>query len=92
METEATLVNSYFWKNRILISRTILKVAFRWLNTVWIFSQTRRFSAADIGSDLDLVMMTFRLQLKRVQQQTFKRMKYNLEGLKNHNSQFPNIK
>ena len=45
------------------------------------FPQTRSFPAADIGSDHDLVMMTFRLRLKRVQQQTFKRMKYNLERL-----------
>ena len=45
------------------------------------FPQTRSFPAADIGIDHDLVMMTFRLRLKRVQQQTFKRMKYNLERL-----------
>ena len=40
-----------------------------------IFPQTRTFRAVDIGSDHDLVMMTFRLRLKRDQQQTSKRIK-----------------
>ena len=49
------------------------------------FPQTRKLSTANIKSDYDLGMITFRLRLKRAQQQTFKRMKDNLEGLKSTN-------
>ena len=44
--------------------------------------QTITFPVADIGSDHDLVMMTFCLRLKRAPLQTSKRMKYNIDGLK----------
>ena len=45
------------------------------------FPQTRTFPSADFGCDHDLVMKTFRLRLKRAQQQTLERMKSNLNGL-----------
>ena len=44
------------------------------------FAQTRTFRLPILE-----VMMTFRLRLKRAQQQTSKRMKYNLDGLKSPN-------
>ncbi|XP_012934855.1 uncharacterized protein LOC106011070, partial [Aplysia californica] len=44
--------------------------------------KTRTFPGADVGSDHDLVMMTFRLHLKRVKKQGNTRMKFDLEKLK----------
>ena len=44
--------------------------------------QTRTFPAADVGSDHDLVMMTFRLKLKRVKKDKFNRIKFDLNKLK----------
>ena len=41
--------------------------------------------AADIGSDHDLEMMTCRLRQKIAQQQTSKRMKYNVDVLNSPN-------
>ena len=49
----------------------------------WIsFSRTRSFSGADVGSDHDLAMMTFRVHLRKVNKQTGTRLKFNLEKLK----------
>ena len=44
--------------------------------------QTITFPAADVGSDYDLVMMTFRLKLKRVKKDKFNRIKFDLNKLK----------
>ena len=44
--------------------------------------QTRTFPAADVGSDHDLLMMTFRLKLKRVKKDKFNRIKFDLNKLK----------
>ena len=44
--------------------------------------QTRIFPAADVGSIHDLVMMTFRLKLKRVKKDKFNRIKFDLNKLK----------
>ena len=48
------------------------------------FPQTKTFPAADTGSDHDLVMMTFRLRLKRVQKETYNIVKFDLNILKSH--------
>ena len=45
-------------------------------------AKTRSFPGADIGSDHDLVMMTFKLLLKRVKKPGHARIKYDLEKLK----------
>ena len=45
-------------------------------------AKTRSFPGADIGSDHDLVMMTFRLHLKRIQKKGYTRIKFDLEKLK----------
>jgi hypothetical protein len=45
-------------------------------------AKTRSFPGADIGSDHDLVMMTFRLHLKKVQKENHTRIKFDLEKLK----------
>ena len=49
-------------------------------------AKTRSFPAADIGSDHELVMMTFRLRLQTVAKQSNIRIRFNLEKLR-----YPNI-
>ena len=44
--------------------------------------KTRSFPGADIGSDHDLVMMTFKLHLKKVSKQGHSRIRFDLEKLK----------
>ena len=45
-------------------------------------ARTRSFPGADIGSDHDLVMMTFRLHLRKVMKQGQTRIRFDLEKLK----------
>ena len=45
-------------------------------------SVTRSFPGADIGSDHELVMMTFRLRLQRMKNQGNIRIRFSLEKLK----------
>ena len=45
-------------------------------------AKTRSFPGADIGSDHDLVMMTLRLRLKKVDKEGPTRIKFNLDKLK----------
>ena len=45
-------------------------------------AKTRSFPGADIGSDHELVMMTFKLHLKRVKKVGHTRIKFDLEKLK----------
>ena len=45
-------------------------------------ARTRSFPGADTGSDHELVMMTFRLHLKKVNKQGHTRIKFDLEKLK----------
>ena len=45
-------------------------------------AKTRSFPGADIGSDHDLVMMSFRLRLKKIKMQGPTRIKFDLEKLK----------
>ena len=45
-------------------------------------AKTRSFPGADIGSDHELVIMTFKLHLKRVKEQGHTRIKFDLEKLK----------
>ena len=45
-------------------------------------NRTRSFPGADVGSDHELLMMTFRLRLKKIIKPTNTRMKYDLEKLK----------
>ena len=45
-------------------------------------AKTRSFPGADIGSDHDLVMMTFKLHLKKVSKQGHARIRFDLEKLK----------
>ena len=45
-------------------------------------AKTRSFPGADIGSDHELVMMTFKLHLKKVKKQGCTRMRFDLEKLK----------
>ena len=44
--------------------------------------RTRSFPGADIGSDHDLVMMTFRVRLKKARKPTQPRLKFDLEKLR----------
>ena len=46
---------------------------------------TRSFPGADIGSDHNLLMMTFYLRLKRISKPKHTRLKFNLEKLKDPN-------
>ena len=48
-------------------------------------ANTRSFPRADIGSDHELVMMTFRVHLQRVKYQGSRRIKFSLEKLKDPN-------
>ena len=45
-------------------------------------AKTRSFPGADIGSDHDLVMMNFRLRLKKIVKPKQVRMKFDIEKLK----------
>ena len=45
-------------------------------------AKTRSFQGADIGSDHELVMMTFKLHLKRAEKQCNTRIRFDLEKLK----------
>ena len=45
-------------------------------------AKTRSFPGADIGSDHDLVMMNFRLRLKKIRRQGHFKIKFDLEKLK----------
>ena len=45
-------------------------------------AKTRSFPGADIGSDHDLVMMTFKLHLKKVSKQGHAGIRFDLEKLK----------
>ena len=45
-------------------------------------ARTRRFPGADIGSDHDLLMMTFLLRLKKISKPKHTRLKFDLEKLK----------
>ena len=42
-------------------------------------AKTRSFPGADIASDHDLIMMTFKLKLKKTKKQGFSRLKFHLE-------------
>ena len=44
-------------------------------------ARTRTFPKADVGSDHDLVMMTFKIHLKQIKKQAPSRIKFNLEKL-----------
>ena len=48
-------------------------------------ARTRSFPGADIGSDHDLLMMTFRLRLKKTSKPKDTRLKFDLEKLKDPN-------
>ena len=48
-------------------------------------SQTRSFPGADIGSDHDLVMMSFKMRLKRMKKEGNVRMKFDLDKLQDPN-------
>ena len=50
-------------------------------------AKTRSFPGADIGSDHELVMMTFKLHLQRVKNQGSIRIRFSLEKLKDPKSQ-----
>ena len=43
----------------------------------------RSFRGADIGSDHDLVMMTFRVRLKKTKKPTQSRLRFDLDKLRN---------
>ena len=49
------------------------------------FDKTRSSPGADIGSDHDLLMMTFHLRLKRISKPKHTRLKFDLEKLKDSN-------
>ena len=48
-------------------------------------ARTRSFPGADIGSDHDLLMMTFHLHLRRISKPKHTRLKLDLEKLKDPN-------
>ena len=48
-------------------------------------ARTRSFPGADFGSDHDLLMMTFRLRLKRISKPKHTRLEFDLEKLKYSN-------
>ena len=48
-------------------------------------ARTLSFPGADIGSDHDLLMMTFHLRLKRISKPTHTRLRFDLEKLKDPN-------
>ena len=66
-------------KHHNQIDYIMLKTRFRSsINT----GKTRSFPGADIGSDHDLVMMTIRLHLKKINKKGFTRIRFDLEKLK----------
>ena len=48
-------------------------------------ARTRSFPGVDIGSDHDLLMVTFCLRLKRISEPKHTRLKFDLEKLKDPN-------
>ena len=48
-------------------------------------ARTRSFPGADIGSDHNLLMMTWRLRLKKISKPKYTRLKFDLEKLKDPN-------
>ena len=48
-------------------------------------ARTQSFQGADIGNDHDLLMMTFRLRLKKISKQKHTRLKFDLEKPKDPN-------
>ena len=48
-------------------------------------ARTRSFPGADTGSNLDLLMMTFHLRLKRISKPKHTRLKFDLKKLKDPN-------
>ena len=48
-------------------------------------ARTQSFPGADIGSDHDLLMMTFRLRLEKISKPKHTRLKFDLEKLKDPN-------
>ena len=48
-------------------------------------ARTRSFPGADTGSDHDLLMMTFRLRLKKTSKPKHTRLKFDLKKLKDPN-------
>ena len=48
-------------------------------------AKVRSFPEADIGSDHDLLMMTFHLRLKRISKPKHTKLKFDLEKLKDPN-------
>ena len=48
-------------------------------------ASTRAFPKADIYSDHNLVIMKFKVHLKKLKKETNKRIKYDLAKLKDHN-------
>ena len=48
-------------------------------------ASTRSFPGPDIGSDHDLLMMTFKIRLKRMSKPKHTKLKYDLEKLKDPN-------
>ncbi|MEW8547230.1 MAG: hypothetical protein AB2693_27280 [Candidatus Thiodiazotropha sp.] len=54
-----------------------------WIRSEVNIHKTRNFLGADIGTDHDLVMMTFRVRLKKARKLTNPRLKFDLEYLTN---------
>ena len=48
-------------------------------------ARTRSFPGADIGSDHDLLMMTFRIRRKKISKPKYTRLKFDLKNLKDPN-------
>ena len=66
---------------RSIISQTVTTSAPMFMSSINI-AKTRSFPGADIGSDHELVFMTFKLHLKKVKKQGHTRIKFDLEKLK----------
>ena len=54
-------------------------------------AKTRSFPGADIGSDHELVMMTFWFRLKKIKMKGSTRIKFDLEKLKTLKLQRPSL-
>ena len=50
---------------------------------MWVCAKSYSKFSADIGSDHDLVMMTFRVRLKKTKMQNQSRLDFDLEKLRN---------
>ena len=48
-------------------------------------ARTQKFPGADIGSDYNLLMMTFKLHVKRISKSKHTRLKFDLEKLRDFN-------